>query len=136
MTSLALSEPEDPQNRADIVAALAAAGADVTVNNLWVLGWLGGYDKLAMARRVLQEGYGVDIDADRDAVLYVGDSTNDAPMFSFFRHTVGVSTVTRYLPEIPKPPNWVTSGPGGSGFVEAANAVIQSRALAALINAG
>jgi 3-deoxy-D-manno-octulosonate 8-phosphate phosphatase KdsC-like HAD superfamily phosphatase len=99
----------------------------VTVNNLWVLGWLGGYDKLSMTRRILADRYRVDIDADRDVVLYVGDSINDAPMFSFFRHTVGVSTVKRYLPKIPTPPNWIAAGPGGAGFVEAADAVISSR---------
>lgn len=126
LTSVAFSQPEDLDTRAAIVAALREAGADVTVNNLWVLGWLGGYDKLAMTRRTLAH-YGVDVDADRDAVLYVGDSTNDAPMFGFFRHTVGVSTVVRYLSEIPTPPNWIAAGPGGAGFVEAADAVIRSR---------
>jgi len=127
LTSLAFTQPEDPETRAAIIAALRDAGADVTVNNLWVLGWLGGYDKLAMTRRMLAESYGLDPDADRDAILYVGDSTNDASMFGFFRHTVGVSTVTRYLPEIPTPPNWITTGPGGAGFVEAADAVIAAR---------
>jgi HAD superfamily hydrolase (TIGR01484 family) len=127
LTSLAFSQPEDPGLRAAIIAALREADADVTVNNLWVLGWLGGYDKLAMARRVLAANYGVDIDSDRNAVLYVGDSTNDAPMFGFFNHTVGVSTVRHYLPDIPTPPNWITEGPGGWGFVEAADAVISSR---------
>ncbi|NTG28730.1 HAD-IIB family hydrolase [Agrobacterium rhizogenes] len=127
LTSIAFRQPEDQEIRAAIIAALRASGADVAVNNLWVLGWLGGYDKLAMARRILAESYGIDIEKDRDAVLYVGDSTNDAPMFSFFRHTVGVSTVTRYLTEIPVPPNWITDGPGGAGFVEAADAVILAR---------
>ena len=127
LTSVAFAQPEDPGTRAAIVGALRRAGADVTVNNLWVLGWIGGYDKLTMARRVLADRYGVDIDRDRDAVLYVGDSLNDAPMFGFFRHTVGVSTVTRYLPDLPTPPNWITAGPGGAGFVEAADAVILSR---------
>jgi len=126
-TSLAFAQPEDAGLRAAIVAALREAGAEVTVNNLWVLGWLGAYDKLAMARRVLAEAYGLDIDQDRDAVLYSGDSTNDAPMFAFFRHTVGVSTVARYLSEIPVAPNWITEGPGGAGFVEAAEAVIAAR---------
>jgi hypothetical protein len=127
LTSLAFAQPDNAPTRDAIIAALRNAGADVTVNNLWVLGWLGGYDKLAMTRRVMAETYGVDIDADGDAVLYVGDSTNDAPMFSFFRHTVGVSTVVRCLPEIPVPPRWITAGPGGAGFVEAADAVIRSR---------
>jgi len=127
LTSLAFSQPQDANVRAAIIAALREADADVTVNNLWVLGWLGGYDKLAMARRVLADNYGVDIDSDRDSVLYVGDSTNDAPMFGFFNHTVGVSTVRRYLADIPTPPNWIAEGPGGRGFVEAADAVISSR---------
>jgi hydroxymethylpyrimidine pyrophosphatase-like HAD family hydrolase len=64
---------------------------------------------------------------DPDAVLYCGDSTNDAPMFGFFRHTVGVGSVRRYLPEIPILPNWITKGPGGDGFVEVADAVIASK---------
>jgi HAD superfamily hydrolase (TIGR01484 family) len=128
LTSLAFAQPDGEPERRATVAALRAAGAEVTVNNLWILGWLGGYDKLAMTRRVLAEHYGLDIDAERGAVLYSGDSTNDAPMFGFFEHTVGVSTVRRYLPDIPVPPQWITAGPGGDGFVEAADAVIAGRA--------
>lgn len=127
LTSVEFSQSEEPAVRTAIIAALHGAGADVATNNLWVLGWLCGYDKLAMVRRILTANYGIDVDADRDAVLYVGDSTNDAPMFGFFNHTIGVSTVRRYLPEIPTPPNWIAEGPGGSGFVEAADAVISSR---------
>ena len=80
-----------------------------------------------MARRVLRDYYDLDIDAERSAVLYSGDSTNDAPMFSFFEHTVGVSTVSDFLDQIPKPPRWITRGPGGAGFVEIADAVIAAR---------
>ncbi|WP_409068212.1 HAD-IIB family hydrolase [Agrobacterium vitis] len=127
LTSLAFARPPDHSERAAILAALRDASADVTVNNLWVLGWLGGYDKLAMARRVLLDHYDLDIETDHSAVLYTGDSTNDAPMFSFFQHTVGVSTVTAYLDQLPQPPRWITRGPGGAGFVEAARAVILSR---------
>ncbi|MFG1477181.1 HAD-IIB family hydrolase [Xanthobacter sp. V4C-4] len=127
LTSIAFSQPEDAAARAAIVSALGAAGADVTVNNLWVLGWRGGYDKLAMAKRVLQESYGVSPDAARAQVLYVGDSVNDAPMFGYFPHAVGVSTVTRYLDQIPVAPAWIARGPGGAGFVEAAEAVLRAR---------
>jgi hypothetical protein len=48
-------------------------------------------------------------------------------MFGFFRHTVGVSSVRHYLPDIPIPPNRITKGPGGDGFVEVADAVIASK---------
>ncbi len=127
LTSIAFAQPESAAGRAAIVAALKAEGADVTVNNLWVLGWLGGYDKLAMARRILQEVYGLDWEAARAQVLYVGDSLNDAPMFAAFRHTVGVSTVDQYRDEIPVMPAFITEGPGGDGFVEAAEAVLAAR---------
>ena len=127
LTSLAFAQPDSEADRRVLVAAMRKAGLDVTVNNLWILGWIGAYDKLAMARRAMADAYNIDVDADLDAVLYCGDSTNDAPMFGFFRHTVGVSSVRRYLPEIPIPPNWITKGPGGDGFVEVADALIASK---------
>jgi HAD superfamily hydrolase (TIGR01484 family) len=127
LTSIAFEQPENVEDRRAIVDALSAAGADVTVNNLWVLAWLGGYDKLAMTRRTMADVHGVDIDVDHNQILYSGDSTNDAPMFGFFRHTVGVSTVRQYLTEISTPPQWITEGPGGDGFVEIANAVLSAK---------
>jgi HAD superfamily hydrolase (TIGR01484 family) len=127
LTSLAFAQPDSEADRQILMTAMRKAGLNVAVNNLWILGWIGAYDKLAMARRVMTDVYGVNIDADRDAVLYCGDSTNDAPMFGFFRQTVGVSSVRRYLPEIPIPPNWITKGPGGDGFVEVADAVIAGK---------
>ncbi|RON40951.1 MULTISPECIES: HAD-IIB family hydrolase [Pseudomonas] len=127
LTSLAFSLPEHSETRQAIVEALEEAGADVTVNNLWVLGWLGGYDKLSMSRRILAEVYDLDINENRNAVLYSGDSTNDAPMFDFFRHTVGVSSVRKYLSQLSTPPAWITQGPGGVGFVEVVDKLLASR---------
>lgn len=69
LTSLAFAQSQDSQQRDLILNALRNAGADMTLNNLWVLGWLGGYNKLAMARRVLLHYYDLDIDSDRFAVL-------------------------------------------------------------------
>ena len=110
-----------------IVDALIGAGADATINNLWVLGWIGGYDKLSMSLRVLAETFGISAEVATELVAYSGDSTNDAPMFGFFKHTAGVSTVVDYLSQLPVPPAWVTSGPGGAGFVEFADAILGAR---------
>ena len=126
LTSLAYRRTGTEQDQR-MVSALLAAGADATINNLWVLGWLGGYDKLSMSKRVLAEAFGVDAETARDVVAYSGDSTNDAPMFAYFKHTAGVSTVVDYLPQLPVPPAWVTRGPGGVGFVEFADAILRSR---------
>ncbi|ODP33047.1 HAD-IIB family hydrolase [Pandoraea sp. ISTKB] len=116
-----------------ILDALIQAGANATINNLWVLGWVGGYDKLSMSLRILDDVYGIDAEAASDLIAYSGDSTNDAPMFGYFRHTAGVSTVVDYLPQLPVPPRWITQGPGGAGFVEFADAILASRTTPASI---
>ncbi|PWC40361.1 HAD family hydrolase [Azospirillum sp. TSO22-1] len=127
LTGVAFERPADPVRRGWLLDSLRAAGADVTVNSLWVLAWSGGYDKLSASRRFLAAAHGVDIDARREEILYVGDSANDAPMFAFFPNSVGVSTVTEHLADLPMAPAWITRGPGGQGFVEAADAVLAAR---------
>ena len=117
MSSLAFTRPENEKSRAAILAAIRDAGLRATENNLWILGWLGDFDKLAMTRRVLA-------DVDDRAICYMGDSENDAPMFRTFEHTIGMSTV-RGQP-LSSYPRWVTRAPGGAGFVEAAEAVLAS----------
>lgn len=127
LTSLAYQRPQSPEDVARLEARLRQAGAQTTVNNLWVLGWLGDYDKLTTSRQVLAQNYGLDLEKDADHVLYCGDSQNDEPMFGFFRHTVGVSTVREHLTSMAAHPAWITQGPGGAGFVEVAEKVIASR---------
>lgn len=48
-----------------------------------------------MSKRILAEVCDLDINENREALIYSGDSTNDAPMCDFFRHTVGVSAVRK-----------------------------------------
>ncbi|SMH46237.1 HAD family hydrolase [Azospirillum agricola] len=127
LCSLAFRVPADSGLRAALVQHYRSAGAEVTVNSLWVLGWFGGYDKLGMARRVMREIHRLDIDAEADAIAYAGDSINDAPMFAHFPTSVGVSTVTDFLADLPRPPTWITRGPGGDGFVELADALLAAR---------
>jgi hypothetical protein len=124
LTSLAFDRPDDEADAQAIIGLLRENGASATVNSLWILGWLGAYDKLTAARRFLAAVHGLDIDERGDEVLYVGDSTNDAPMFAFFRHTAGVSTIANFLEDIPALPAWITHGPGGDGFVEVADILL------------
>jgi 3-deoxy-D-manno-octulosonate 8-phosphate phosphatase KdsC-like HAD superfamily phosphatase len=125
-TTLAFCNPGPPVSEL-IAAHLAAAGARTVVNSLWVLGWFAGFDKLAMTRRMLAELFALDIDRDRSTCIYVGDSLNDEPMFAFFPNSVGVATVRHYLDRMATPPQWVTNGAGGSGFVEVADALLRNR---------
>ncbi|HTV44730.1 MAG TPA: HAD family hydrolase [Stellaceae bacterium] len=126
-TTLAFANPGVPACE-PIIAALADAGARSVVNSLWVLGWLGGFDKLAMTRRILAELFATDLETDGDACIYVGDSMNDEPMFGFFANSVGVATVRGHVDRMTTPPRWVTEGGGGSGFVEIADALLRCRA--------
>ncbi|MFA9439257.1 HAD family hydrolase [Uliginosibacterium sp. sgz301328] len=111
-----------------LVSTLAEAGARTTINSLWVLGWWGDYDKLAMSQRILSDVFGVSGPEAIEQVAYAGDSLNDAPMFAHFKYTAGVSTVVDCLPQLPKAPTWVTRGPGGAGFVEFADAILKGQA--------
>lgn len=126
LTSLAYARTDSDQDNR-ILDALIAAGADATINNLWIIGWVGGYDKLSMSLRVLSDTFGVDAGTATGCVAYSGDSANDAPMFGYFTHTAGMSTVVEYLQQLPVLPRWITHGPGGSGFVEFADAILRAR---------
>ena len=122
-TDLAIDYCEDvpalPLEAAERVAALMrAAGLTAKVSSIHVNGWFGTYDKLAMSRVLFRERFALDLDAANAAVVFVGDSPNDQPMFDFFRNSVGVANVRRFRLE--KEPKYVTSKPAGSGFEELA----------------
>jgi len=125
-TTLAFRNPGPPMSDR-IAANLVAAGARAVVNSMWVLGWFAAFDKLAMARRMMAQLFAADIARDRDGFIYIGDSLNDEPMFGFFPNSVGVATVRNYIDRMVTPPQWVTAGGGGSGFVEIANALLRRR---------
>ena len=80
---LAIDFCEDvpPLPRADvdrIVALFGEAGATAKVSSIHVNGWFGSYDKLGMTRILLRECFAIDLDAERDAFVFAGDSPNDA----------------------------------------------------------
>ena len=100
---------------ARIVEMFEAAGATAKVSSIHVNGWFGRYDKLAMARTLMVEAFGIDLDAERGAFVYVGDSPNDIPMFEFFPLSVGVANV-RDFPQCE--PAFIAEGRGGAGFAE------------------
>jgi hypothetical protein len=127
LTSLAIERPRDNTEALSVVARLRDAGADATLNSIWALAWFGGYDKIKAARKFLPAITGHDIDLDRDKIVFVGDSANDASMFAHLPKSAGVSTVVHHLADIAQPPAWITNGPGGSGFVEVADAILAAR---------
>ena len=122
-TDLAIDYCEDvpplPLAAAERIAELMrVAGLHAKVSSIHVNGWFGDYDKLAMTRLLFREQFGMDLGAERGAILYVGDSPNDAPMFDFFPHSVGVANVRRFAGALPAAPKYVTTAASGAGFAE------------------
>jgi len=100
-----------------IVSLMRAAGLTAKVSSIHVNGWFGSYDKLAAARALFAERFGLDLQAVNRQVVYAGDSPNDAPMFDFFENSVGVANVRRF-PGLE--PGYVTASEAGAGFAELA----------------
>jgi HAD superfamily hydrolase (TIGR01484 family) len=103
-----------------IVALMEAEGMTAKVSSIHVNGWFGAYDKLSMTQRLFAEAFDTDLDAERARFVFVGDSPNDAPLFTYFPNAVGVANVRAFADRIPTLPAYVTEREGGAGFAELA----------------
>jgi len=112
-----------------IVGIFQRYGATAKISSIHVNGWFGKYDKLSTSRLFLRDCFGIDIDHDKDSIVFVGDSPNDAPMFGFFPNSVGVANVLDFAGELPASPAFVTSGRGAQGFAELADALIVAKGM-------
>ncbi|MEM8819322.1 MAG: HAD-IIB family hydrolase [Pseudomonadota bacterium] len=111
-----------------IKAIFEEEGAVAKISSIHVNGWYGAYDKLTMARRFANDVLSLDLDAERDRVLYVGDSPNDAPMFAHFPNACGVANVRDFVGRIEAEPAWIADTRGGEGFAEIATVLLNARA--------
>ncbi len=107
-----------------IVAIMRDAGMTAKVSSIHVNGWFGDYDKLGMTRTLMRERFGVELDARRAEYVFVGDSPNDAPLFAYFPHSVGVANVRQFAGRIDAWPAYVTRAAVGAGFAEVAERLL------------
>ena len=120
--------PELPRAAVDrIVALMEAEGMTAKVSSIHVNGWFGNYDKLTMTRRLMTEAFGIDLDAERECFVFAGDSPNDAPMFGFFPHSIGVANIRAFAGQLPAAPAYVTRAASGAGFCELVDFLLASR---------
>jgi len=122
-TDLAIDYREDvpplPLEGAERIAELMRAGGlTAKISSIHVNGWFGGYDKLAMTKRLFAEVFSCDPGILQRDFVFAGDSPNDAPMFSFFGCSVGVANVARFAGEMETLPAYVTRAAAGAGFAE------------------
>ncbi|HEX5515171.1 MAG TPA: HAD-IIB family hydrolase [Gammaproteobacteria bacterium] len=121
--------PLKPADVARIVRIFEEEGAQAKVSSIHVNGWFGSYDKLSMARRMLAEQFGIDVDEPEGnrSIVFSGDSPNDEPMFGFFRHSVAVANFLDFVDSVIQQPRWLTSSRGGEGFSELAAVLLAAR---------
>jgi HAD superfamily hydrolase (TIGR01484 family) len=132
VTDIAIDHAEfahlDDAAIARVVAIMESAGMHATVSSIHVNGWFGEHSKRTGARWIVQRLLGRDLDAERDDWLYVGDSTNDEPMFAAFALSVGVANIVDFAARLQRWPAYVTRLDRGRGFVEIAEALLAARA--------
>jgi hydroxymethylpyrimidine pyrophosphatase-like HAD family hydrolase len=112
---------------ARIVAIMEAEGLTAKVSSIHVNGWFGGYDKLSTSRLALAEDFGIDVQGERQRIVFAGDSPNDQPMFAYFPNAVGVANVRGMADLMTVLPRYVTPSPGSAGFAELAQALLAAR---------
>jgi hypothetical protein len=110
-----------------IVELMKRAGMTAKVSSIHVNGWFGRYDKLSMANLLLRERYGLELEAERERCIFVGDSPNDVPMFAYLPNSVGVANVARFDLPSGQAPAYVTPSAAGAGFAELARYLIDVR---------
>lgn len=112
-----------------IVRIMEDEGMTAKVSSIHVNGWFGHYDKLSMTKCLMQERYNIDLDVapEKQHCAFVGDSPNDAPMFSYFPLSVGVANIMQFKENITALPQFITSLPFGEGFAEFTQFVLQHR---------
>jgi hypothetical protein len=131
-TDLAIDFCEDVPPLSDedvgrIVALMRSRGLTAKASSIHVNGWFGTYDKLTMTRTLMHDAFGVDLDRDRERYAFVGDSPNDAPMFEYFPHAVGVANLRAFAARITHLPAYITEASCGAGFRELAECILASR---------
>jgi hypothetical protein len=107
-----------------IVRCFTKEGAVAKISSIHVNGWFGNYDKLAMTRIFLEEVFRAKTEKIKEHIVFTGDSPNDAPMFDYFPHSVGVANILRFKKNLTHQPAWVTKNEGGYGFAEMVDSLL------------
>lgn len=120
--------PALPQSAiVQIVNIMEDEGMTAKVSSIHVNGWFGHYDKLSMTECLMRERYNIDLHVAQEKLhcAFIGDSPNDAPMFSYFPLSVGVANIMNFKEGISALPAFITSAPYGEGFAEFAQLLLQ-----------
>ena len=129
LTDIAIDHGEfarlDAARIGEVVAVMRAHGLNATVSSIHVNGWIGDHTKWSGAQWAVLRCTGAPL-APADWV-YVGDSTNDQPMFEQIPLSVAVANIEPFLPQLAMRPAYVTRAERGAGFAEVVDALLAAR---------
>jgi len=111
-----------------IVKIFTDHGATAKVSSIHVNGWFGNYDKRSMCETFFKKEFNEDLKNCQRRVAFVGDSPNDEPLFGFFDNSFAVNNIKRFLPDLKMPPKYILSQPGGQGFCQLAQKLLENLA--------
>ena len=127
-TDIAIDHSEfaqlSPAQIARVVAVMREAGLNATVSSIHINGWIGEHDKWQGACWIARELLGIDLPAQIERWIYVGDSTNDQRMFEHFAQSVGVANIRRFERQLHFKPRYIAQHERGAGFSEVARLLI------------
>lgn len=99
-----------------------SAGAEAKVSSIHVNTWFGKYDKLDTTLRFFGEILGEQ--GLEQKLIFFGDSPNDEPMFKHFPICCGVANIRAFQASMKYLPAYVTDLPGGAGFAQAVESLL------------
>jgi HAD superfamily hydrolase (TIGR01484 family) len=110
-----------------LVSLIEGFGASCSVSTVHAHAVPGPWNKARGVGRALGDALAIDLDAELDQWVFVGDSGNDAEAFAYFPKSVGVANVRSHLDRLPVPPRYVTDAERGDGFAELADHLMEGR---------
>jgi HAD superfamily hydrolase (TIGR01484 family) len=116
-----------PESVARAVALLEQQGMHTSVSSIHIHGCFGDFNKWQGACWIVQELLGRDLAQERERWVFVGDSGNDQAMFAQLPNSVGVANIRKVADKLSHLPTYITHGERGTGFAEAAAAILAAR---------
>lgn len=113
-----------------LLSQIEAEGARSAVSSVHAHAVPGDWDKARGVACAAADALAVDVEAERERWLFVGDSGNDAAGFAYFPVSVGVANVEHHLHRLPQRPRFVTRADRGRGFAELVGHILAGRGAA------
>lgn len=98
-------------------------GAKTSISSIHLHAWFGEFDKFSMSRLLLKAIAQEELSGNKKSI-FIGDSLNDASMFTGMDESVAVAGIEKYWDQLPSKPHYVTQQEGGKGFLELATLLL------------